>query len=51
MKDKLYGLFELYYDSECAELHCISRDEDRLTAYADSMDRDKEWVIKEVKSI
>jgi hypothetical protein len=51
MKDKFYGLFELYYDSECEALHCISRDEDRLTAYANAVDSDKEWVIKEVDFI
>jgi hypothetical protein len=51
MKEKFYGLFELHYDSECEALHCISREEDRLTAYANAVDSDKEWVIKEVDFI
>jgi len=51
MRERLYGLFEIYYGGEEEELRVVSREEERLTDYAEAIDKDKDWLIKEVDVI
>jgi len=51
MRERLYGLFEKYYGGEEEELYCVSRDKDRLTEYAEVLDKDRNWEIIELDVI